>query len=71
MEQSAKIRSAQCRRIATNLRTNAARTQLHSYAAKMINMAEDLEREAVELKAAAPDDHLSPHHPSEVGAFRE
>jgi hypothetical protein len=50
VEPSAKIKSEQCRRIATNLRTQAASTQLPDFAARMIGVAKELEQQATALK---------------------
>ena len=54
VEPTAKNKSEQCRRLATNLRTEAARTQLPGFAARMISVAEDLEQQAIMLKALIP-----------------
>ena len=54
MEPTAKNKSEQCRRLATNLRTEAGRTQQPFFAAKMMSVARDLDREADKLKALIP-----------------
>jgi hypothetical protein len=52
VEPSAKIKSEQCRRLATYLRTEASRTAMPSFAARMLGVAQELEQQADVLKAS-------------------
>jgi hypothetical protein len=54
MEPTAKTKSEQCRRLATNLRTEAGRTSMPGFAARMLGVALELEAQAEVLKARIP-----------------